>query len=113
MQGNFELPWGMHASSVFRWLEGRPFSRRARVSLEQGLTDVILEPANDSRRLPDQTFFDISLGKTFSLGSGTSLTLDAQVFNILNEKTFDYLESTAYARGQIVPSDYILPAASC
>ena len=90
-------------------MEGRPFGRHARVSLSQGLTRIILEPANDSLRLPDQTFFDITIGKTFSLGSSTELTLDAQVFNVLNEATYDYLEGNAYARGQFVPSDYILP----
>jgi len=89
-------------------MEGRTHSRRTRVSLSQGLTDVILEPANDSLRLPDQTF-DVTFGRTFSLGSGTSLTLDAQVLNILNDDTYDYLEDAAYGRGQFVAADYILP----
>ena len=109
LQSNFDLPWRMEGTAVFKWLTGRPYNRRTRVSLDQGLTDVILEPANDGLRLPDQVALDLTLGRRFEFSNGASVRFDAQLFNVFNEDAHDFWETDSYRRGQFVPSDYVLP----
>ncbi len=109
LQGNFDLPWHLKATAVFRWLTGRPYHRRALASLNQGLVEIIVEPANDSLRLPDQAILDLTLGRRFAFSNGTALRFDAQLFNAFNEDAHDFWASTAYRRGQFVPDAYVLP----
>jgi hypothetical protein len=110
LQGNFDLPWGLDSSAVFRYMDGRPYNRQVRVpGLEQGTISVIMEPANDDLRLPTRTVLDLTLGKSFSLGAGTALRFDIQVFNILNEDAWDWWEGSAYGEGVYIPTDYMLP----
>ncbi len=109
LQGNFDLPWQLEGSAIFRWLTGRPYNRRALVSLDQGVVDLILESASDSLRLPDQAILDLTLGRRFELSSGFALRFDAQLFNVLNEDAHDFWASGAYRRGQFVPDAYVLP----
>ncbi len=109
LQGNWDLPWQLEGSAVFRWLTGRPYNRRTMVSLNQGLVDLILEPASDSLRLPDQIFLDLTLGRRFELSNGVALRFDAQLFNAFNEDAHDFWSIGAIDRGQFVPDNYVLP----
>lgn len=112
LQSAFELPWGFDGTAVFQYLGGRPYSLQTRVGLEtlaQGGTTFISSPANDDQRLPDQTVLDFSLGRRFEFKNGTSIRFDAQVFNVTNEDANDSWESFSYARGTLVPTDWVLP----
>jgi outer membrane receptor protein involved in Fe transport len=109
-QGNFDLPWKLQSSVVFKYLDGRAHNRQVQSrGLEQGRETVIMEPANDSLRLPERYMLDFTLGRAFPLGAGTEFRLDLQVFNILNETAWDSWDDEAYSRGQFVPTNWVLP----
>ncbi len=109
IQSNFALPWQLDGSASFSFLGGRPYSRQGRTSLAQGGTTFIVEPANDSLRLPDQTILDVGLGRDFQLGSGVGARIDVQIINLLNEDANDFWQDADYRRGVLVPSDWVFP----
>ena len=111
LQANFDLPWQVEGSALFRYLDGRPYSIQEQVfGLNQGRTQVIVSPASDDQRMPDQTVLDVGFGRRFKLGSsGTAIRLGLEVFNVFNEDAFDFFEDSAYDQGQLVPEDYVLP----
>jgi outer membrane receptor protein involved in Fe transport len=109
-QGNFDLPWKLQSSAVFKYLDGRAYNRQTQaLGLEQGRVTVIMEPANDDLRLPDRYILDLTLGRAFPLGGGTEVRFDVQVFNIFNEDANDSWDGDAYSRGQFVPTNWVLP----
>lgn len=97
-------------------MTGKPYSRQLRVGLAnsasplaQGGQRVIAVPASDDNRLPDQNNFDVSLGRRFEVGR-VQLNLDVQLFNVLNEDTYDWWEELTVAPNeQYVPGEYVFP----
>jgi outer membrane receptor protein involved in Fe transport len=110
VQGNFTLPWGLELAGALNVQSGRPYSRQARVPLDQGLTTIIVEPASDDRRLPSTALIDLALGKRITLPHDVVLKLDAQVFNLLNEDSHQFWETLVLAPGDtFVESEWVLP----
>ncbi|MEZ5331068.1 MAG: TonB-dependent receptor [Thermoanaerobaculia bacterium] len=109
VQANVDLPWTLDFTASLNWQTGRPYSRQARFSLGQGLTTVILDPASDSRRLPDTTVLDVGIGKRFEIGR-SEIKLDFQVLNLLNEDANQFWETLVLGPGdRFVPSDFVYP----
>jgi hypothetical protein len=101
VQANFLLPWGMHAGTMVTLQSGRAYARQtdvwyvpdADIWLNQGRTTIIMEPANDGQRFPNQAIIDFSIGKRFGLGGGAAFNIDLQFFNLLNEDAPDYWQN--------------------
>jgi hypothetical protein len=116
VQGNFELPWKLTATTIYRYLDGKPFSRQVRVGgpasgvqLAQGNQTIIAVPASTSNTLPDQNVLDLALGRGFDLGK-VDLKIDLQLFNAFNEDSHDWWETLLVPQGEnYTPSGYITP----
>jgi outer membrane receptor protein involved in Fe transport len=106
VQANFLLPYSMHIGTMVTLQSGRPYSRQIGVWLNQGKTNVIMEPASDDQRFPSQALIDLSWGKRFKLSDSVDLNLDLQLFNLLNEDAPDYWESLSVGEGGAFVPDY-------
>ena len=110
LEGDYMLPWDLELNGVVNLQSGRAYNRQTRVPLNQGLTRIIVEPASDDMRLPSTTLVDLAIGKRFKLPRGTTLKVDAQVFNVFNEDAPQFWETLALQPGdRFVPSDWVLP----
>ena len=108
-QGHVDLPWDLRAVGVLRVQDGRPYTVHTRVRLNQGLTEIALHPHEDGVRLPGNTFLDLGLGRSFSLGNGRALGVDLQVQNVLNDDGWDQWQRAGYRNGNLVPLNFLLP----
>ena len=86
-QALFDLPWQLQAAVIAEYKTGRPYALHQRVSLNQGLIEIPLEPLGD-RRLPDVTLLDLALSRHFSLGNRLGFSIDLQMLNVLDEDAF-------------------------
>jgi hypothetical protein len=116
IQGNFDLPWKLLGTGVYRYLSGKPYNRQvtagvlsSQFPLEQGGQTVIAVPASEDTRFPDQNVLDLSLGRTFKAGP-TAIQIDLQLFNVFNNEAHDSWETLIVAPGDTYyPRAYVLP----
>lgn len=85
VNGYYSFPWGINTSWYFRHFTGDTWTPEFRVPgsvLDQGLTDIFIEPRG-SRRLPSRNIFDLRLEKAFPIYRG-DLKFTADFFNLFN-----------------------------
>ncbi len=106
---NFNLPKDIHVNTSINLQSGRPFSRQIDLPTT-GRPAAIMAPASDSQRHPFQSLVDVGIGKRFRLGSDTTLNLDLQVFNLLNDDATDWFETVRLDEGEdFIPNTWIKP----
>ena len=116
IQGNFDLPWKLLGTVVYRYLSGKPYSRQvfagvfsSQFPLAQGAQKVIAVPASDELTFPNQNVLDLSLGRSFEAGSAT-IRIDAQLFNVFNDDAHDAFQTLVVAPGDAYyPTAHVLP----
>ena len=108
---NYMAPWKIKLSTVVNFQTGRPYDRRAWVRLpDQNWSQIIAEPASNDQRYPDQYLWDLSIGKHFSLGKGTDLSIDLQILNILNDDSVEWWRTQEISLDEEpVPGEWVLP----
>ncbi|MBD3872872.1 MAG: hypothetical protein IFK91_08160, partial [Acidobacteria bacterium] len=110
---NYIAPWQIKFSTVVNFQTGRPYDRYTWVQLPSNpwqTTQIIAEPASYEQRYPDQLLWDLSIGKHFSLGHGTELSVDLQILNILNDDAVEGWMSREFDGDENpVPSLWVLP----
>jgi len=110
---NYLAPWQIKFSTVVNIQTGRPYDRYTWVQLPSNpwqTTQIIAEPASYDQRYPDQFLWDLSIGKHFSLGKGTELSVDLQILNILNDDAVEGWRSREFNPDENpVPSLWVLP----
>lgn len=90
VSGIYQLPWALSLSSHLAHYSGQSLRRvyqltRAIVpGLGQTSQDVQLAPRGEFRR-PDQTLWDVRLGRRFATGRRSSVEPLVEVYNLLNE----------------------------
>ena len=110
IQGTFDLPWDLELTGSMNWQSGRPYNRQGRARLGQGSTWIILDPNDDSRRLPSTLMLDVGFGKRWNLGNDIVLKTDLQVLNLLNDDSHQYWETQRLLPGEdYVKDDYLYP----
>ncbi len=108
--GNCTLPWQLDATWSLNWQTGRPYARLAQVWLDQGLKEIIMDPASDGRRLPSSFLLDIGIGRRWTLAEGVVLKTDLQVLNLLNDDAVTYWETLVLQPGEsLVPASWVWP----
>ena len=116
IQGNFDLPWKLLGTVVYRYLSGKPYNRQvtagvfsSQFPLNQGGQTVIAVPASEDTRFSDQNVLDLSLGRTFKAGP-TEIQIDLQFFNVFNNDAHDSWQTLIVAPGDpYYPRAYVLP----
>ncbi len=88
--GMYQFPWGIDAGAnlLFRQGYAEPFFR-SKVNTGDALVpskNVLIAPTADASRLPNVTSLDARIEKTLKFNR-TTLAIDLDVFNILNEGT--------------------------
>jgi hypothetical protein len=90
LSGVYQLPGAVSFSSRLAFYSGQPLRRiyqltRAIVPLlGQTSQDIQLVPRGEFRR-PDQTLWDIRIGRRFAAGRGSSIEPQLEIFNLLND----------------------------
>jgi hypothetical protein len=116
IQGNFDLPWKLLGTVVYRYLSGKPYNLQVTAGrpstqfpLEQLGQTVIAVPASDDTTFPDQNVLDLSLGRSFGAGP-TEIRIDLQLFNVFNNEAHDSWQTLILRPGdEYYPSAYVLP----
>ena len=116
LQGNFDIPWDMVGTVIYRLLDGKPYSRQVTAGsggsqspINQGGQGVIVVPADSNVRLPTQNVLDLAIGKRIDAGP-TTVKIDLQLFNVFNEDSHDWWQTLNVAPGDsFVPDGYIFP----
>ena len=108
---NYMAPWGIKLSTVVNFQTGRPYDRRAWIRLpNQTWSQVIVEPASDDQRYPNQFLWDLGIGKHFKLGKGTDLSVDLQILNILNDDAVEWWRTQEVRLDEDpIPGEWVLP----
>ena len=108
---NYMAPWQIKLSTVVNFQTGRPYDRRSWIRLpNQTWSQIIVEPASDDLRYPDQFLWDFAIGKHFSLGKGTNLSIDLQVLNILNDDAVEWWRTQEISLDEDpIPGEWVLP----
>ncbi len=98
LQANFDLPWQLRLSTSINLQSGRAYSRQTNLRLPYGDPErdpprlrtrrVTSVSASDDQRYDFVNLIDASIGRSFKIG-GTSLGVDLQVFNLLNDDAID------------------------
>ena len=92
-QAVVELPFGLLASTNYRYLTGRAWGRTARVS-GLGIPTVIrAETLDGSRRLPDMSIIDARVQRTFGRGTAKA-SVFVDILNLTNSDVSENLAST-------------------
>jgi len=101
--GHFILPYGIHVSTYWRVLSGRPYTRWLRVyGIEpDGNYDINVEPKG-SRFRPTLNYGDIRVEKRFNLGKYGKVDVLANIFNVLNSNTATSLEGQTGSEFNVV-----------
>jgi len=88
MSGSYAFPYEILASANFEHRSGTPQARQVLFTGGQAIRSIVLnvEPTG-SLRLPSTNVLDLRVGKRFSVGTGRTLELRADVFNALNVNT--------------------------
>ena len=102
----YQLPWGMNASANINGREGYPIPFAARNVARPGAprANVQVTPDVDTYRMDDIFTIDARIDKDFQIGD-LSLTLSADIFNLLNDGAIiqnEYLSGTV-GGGSTVP----------
>jgi len=116
IQGNYDLPWNLLGTLVYRYLSGKPYNRQvtagvfsSQFALNQGGQTVIAVPASEDTRFPDQNVLDLSIGRGFEAGP-TTITIDLQFFNVFDNDAHDSWQTLIVAPGDsYYPRAYVLP----
>lgn len=124
VQGNVSLPANFELSGIINMQSGRPFNRQIRVpgSLIGDGTRVIMSPAGEDDpgaaaagadsggRLPFNTLVDLAIGWRAHLGGDAWLKLDAQIFNLFNDDSYNFYQTLIIQPGdQFSPDSFQLP----
>lgn len=83
----YQAPWNVMVSGAYFYTTGGTWTRTVRYRLNQGNTDLFAEPRG-SRRLDDQSKFDLKLEKRFPIANG-NLGLTLEGFNLFNNGAID------------------------
>jgi hypothetical protein len=88
ISGAYTLPYGITASANYDHRSGIPQARQVLFTGGQTVRSVLMnvEPIG-TIRLPSTNLIDIRTAKRFPLGSGRSLEVRVDVFNLLNDNT--------------------------
>ena len=116
IQGNFDLPWNLLGTGVYRYLSGKPYNRQvtagvfsSQFPLNQGPQTVIAVPASEATTFSAQNVLDLSLGRDFKAGPST-IQIDLQFFNVFNNEAHDSWQTLIVAPGDVYyPRAYVLP----
>lgn len=108
---NYMVGWGIKLSTVVNFQTGRPYDRQASVRLpNHSWSTIIAEPSSNSQRYPDQFLWDFSIGKHFNTGKGTSLSIDLQILNLLNDDSVEWWRTREIQYNEDpIPGEWVLP----
>jgi len=109
---NYMAPWQIKFSTVANFQTGRPYDRYKYVQLPDSwqTTQIIAEPASYDQRYPDQLIWDLGIGKHFSLGKDSILSVDLQILNLLNDDAVEGWRTREFNPDENpVPSLWVLP----
>jgi len=83
--GSVNVPrTGFVLAANVQYFSGKPWAATAQVKLPQGDQRILLEPRG-TRRLSSQTFVDVRLSKSISVGTARRIELLVDVLNALND----------------------------
>jgi hypothetical protein len=83
----YQAPWKVMVSGAYFFTSGGTYTRTVRYRLNQGSLDLFAEPRG-SRRLDDQSKFDIKFEKRFKIANG-NLGVTVESFNLFNSGAID------------------------
>jgi hypothetical protein len=87
----YQLPAGFLVAANFSHRDGAHIVRRTRalrsITMIPENTPILLQPRGENGRLKDVTVLDLRLQKDFKLGTNARLSVFADAFNLLNNKT--------------------------
>jgi len=87
VNGSYQLPWDLMASANLFGRQGSPFPVVRQVSLgADGTASVLVAPAVDAFRLDNLYSLDARISKKLAV-TRANVSLDADVFNVLNANT--------------------------
>ena len=88
LQGSYQLPWDIVASTNWILEAGRPYARKLSVTgLSQGAVTIFLEPRDGSIRMDTQNYINLRAEKRFQLAGTRRVTAMVDVVNMLNSDT--------------------------
>lgn len=108
LNGSWEAPWGTQLGAIFEFDSGHAYERRGFLLLYGNTT---FPEGRGVRLMPPVAYLDLSLGHTFDLGEQSQVTLQLDVFNVLNsEKPLSYFtnfnQAADYCAGLDSPQSY-------
>jgi outer membrane receptor protein involved in Fe transport len=111
IQAVYEAPLGFSFGVNFVHQTGRPWARSVRVSDLTGIsTQILADPIDGSRRVPDWNVLDLNAQKNFKLGGTVSLDLFAYFLNLTNSGTSeDVLSQDGNADSFGLPTSFFAP----
>lgn len=88
------LPAGFTAGLSYFYADGYPTLRRVRIPATNLTNPVLAEPLSDDKRRPSQSQLDLRIQKDFKFKDSAQVSLFANLFNLLNDDSYQGHEST-------------------
>ena len=81
--GTYEAPWDLRITPALRMQAGQPYGRTIQVTMNYGAQRILTEPIS-SRRQDNIILLDARVEKVIRIGSGRSVSVFADGFNLTN-----------------------------
>jgi len=108
VMGNVMLPYQFKINSVVNIQSGRTYDRQQNYNLPNSRGWIVNSPSDGT--LPTQYLWDFGVGKHFSLGKGSDLSIYLQILNILNDDAYTGFISLRPTGGdELIPNGWVLP----
>jgi hypothetical protein len=102
------LPYQFKLNSVINIQTGRTFDRRQNYVLPNTSGWIVTDPSYDT--LPTQYLWDFGVGKHFTFGKGTDLSIYLLILNILNDDAITGWQTLTPRGGDsLIPNAWVLP----
>jgi hypothetical protein len=106
--GNVMLPYQFKLNSVVNIQSGRTYDRRQNYQLSNTRGYIVTSPSDGT--LPTQYLWDFGVGKHFSLGKETDLSIYLMILNILNDDAITGFQTLNPTGGDdLIPNFWVLP----
>ncbi len=108
----YQLPYGFLTSANLSYRSGGNLVRRfpASGATNLGRTTILLEERGENGRLPSVTLLDLRLQKDFNLGANARISLIADIFNALNDDSYQTVQSTIVTSSAFnLPDSFVDP----
>ena len=96
--GSADVPHlGLVVAANFQYLSGKPWAATATVNMgaQNMAMRALLEPPG-TRRLPSQAILDLRVSRVFQLGRQNRIEIMLDVFNALNDASWESIETDDY-----------------